>query len=77
MFATLATDNLVDQVMNAALLFLEDAQIPVTPDTQYTMLYAWSESFVGRQDEAAYEMSTALNLAMIRLAPKLSIPIEF
>lgn len=67
----------IDQVMNAAVSFLEDAQIPVTPDTHYTMLAAWSDSLVGRQDEYAYDLSTTLCLAMIRLAPKLSVPIQF
>lgn len=66
-----------DRVMNDAVSFLEMAQIPVTPDTQYTMLATWSDSFSGRQDDYAYEMSTALCLAMIRLAPHLSIPITF
>lgn len=66
-----------DHVVNAAVSFLESADIPVTPDTQYTMLAVWSDSFSGRQDDYAYEMSTALCLAMIRLAPHLSVPIEF
>ena len=66
-----------DYVMNAAVSFLESAQIHVTPDTQYTMLAAWYDSFAGRQDDYAYEMSTALFLALIRLAPHLSVPITF
>ena len=66
-----------DHVMNDATSFLESADVPVTPDNQYTMLAAWSASFAGRQDDYSYEMSTALCLAMIRLAPHLSVPIEF
>lgn len=72
-----AQDTIVDEVMNAAISFLEDTDIPVTPDTQYTMLYVWSESFAGRQDDYAFDFSTALNLAMLRLAPLLSTPIQF
>lgn len=67
----------IDQALNAAVSFLESASIPVTPDTQFTMLAAWSDSLAGRQDDFAYEFSTTLCLAMIRLAPKLSIPIQF
>lgn len=71
------TNTIVDDVLIAATSNLESADIPVTPDTQYTMLYAWSDSLVGRQDDFAYELSTAICIAMIELAPQLSVPIEF
>lgn len=61
----------------AATSFLEEAFIPVNPDTLYTMYYAWSESFKGRTDDAAYEIVVALNLEMIELAPMLNNPIQF
>ena len=73
----LTTDTRIDEVMNAAISFVEDADLPVTPDTQYDMLNAWSESFSGRQDDYAFQTNTAIIFAMLRLAPKLSTHIEF
>lgn len=73
----LAEPDFMIDLKDAATSFLQEANIPVTPDTLYTTFYAWSETFRGRTDDAAYEIVVALNIEMIELAHKLTVPIKF
>jgi hypothetical protein len=67
-------EDLVSEVMNDAISFLESAEIPVTPKTHHDMLHAWYESFEGRRDDHAYKMREVIHIAMTRLILHIAVP---